>query len=76
MDSTKMYTQKHSPPTESDCLEGRCGCRCLGCKHECAFPRKAPSMTKVELETMNTCRSYECFIKNNHEVCRAKLGKK
>ena len=73
MDSTKMYTRKHSPPTESDCREGRCGCRCLGCKHEFTFPGKEPSMTEVELETMNTCRSYEFFLKNNHEVCRAKL---
>ena len=74
MDLTKMYTGKHLPPTESDCFQGGC-CRCLDCKHECTFPMKAPSMTKVELETLNTCRGYECFLKN-HEVCRAKLGKR
>lgn len=65
--------RKHLPPTESDCLSGKC-CRCLDCKHVCIFAKCPPSLTNAEQESSYTCRNYECFLKN-HTVCREKNNK-
>lgn len=69
----KTVTQKpkHLPPTESECRQNKC-CRCLDCRHVCICANILPSLSKVEQETLYSCRSYECFLKHNHSICKEK----